>query len=133
MSVFGIFLVRVFPHANWIRRLTEQIGLNTGTFCTVSISEVFCKKLLYKFRKISTKTYMTVLNFLEVASSEAVVRTHIWEITIWWTYIELSWKHNDILQCQELYNLTAPGTLEQCCLMHFSLSDRLPWFWERTI
>ena len=49
VSVFGVILVRIFPHSDWIRRDTEyecgklrtRIAPNTDTFHTVLVIKIF--------------------------------------------------------------------------------------------
>ena len=69
MSVFGVFLVCIFTHSDWIQRDTEYLGLsgriqskcweirtrktpNTNTFHAVYLVLKICKYVLWRFEKI---------------------------------------------------------------------------------
>ena len=80
MSVFGVILVRIFPHLDWIRRNTEYLfvfspnmgkcGQNNskyGHFLRSVYSEVFWEELFSKFCKNSWKN-----NFHGVILSDIV-------------------------------------------------------------
>ena len=61
VSVFGVFLVRIFPHSDWIRRDTERYGKtpNTDTFHAVSLSifDRVSNTILFQFSQILFKSF----------------------------------------------------------------------------